>query len=97
MIGCATFSQLATIVSQLSRNTNTGEMKAEDKLDFQIEHLNGNSDRFDLVGTVIALVINILMGITHPTMLARYNLRGQEALDDSGAFFFCEYVLASVV
>jgi hypothetical protein len=25
--------------------------------------------------------------ITHPNMLAKYNLRGQEALDDSGAFF----------
>lgn len=29
-----------------------------------------------------------IKGITHPTMLARYNLRGQEALDDSGAFLF---------
>jgi hypothetical protein len=28
------------------------------------------------------------MSITHPTMLARYNLRGQEASDDSDAFFF---------
>jgi hypothetical protein len=33
-------------------------------------------------------MIDILMSITHPTMLARYNLRGQEALDDSGAFSF---------
>jgi hypothetical protein len=35
------------------------------------------------------------MGITHPTMLARYNLRGQEALDDSGAFFFCALIQPS--
>ena len=39
-------------------------------------------------GIVVALVLGILKGITHPTMLARYNLRGQEAPDDSGAFFF---------
>lgn len=42
-----------------------------------------------LCGTIIALVHDILMSITYPTMLARYNLRGQEASDDSGAFFFC--------
>jgi hypothetical protein len=33
------------------------------------------------------------MGITHPTMLARYNLRGQEASDDSDAFFFGENLI----
>lgn len=38
-------------------------------------------------GTSIAPPFCILMSITHPTMLARYNLRGQEASDDSGAFF----------
>jgi len=44
--------------------------------------------RRDGHGTLIALVLDILKSITHPTMLARYNLRGQEASDDSGAFFF---------
>ena len=40
-------------------------------------------------GTMLALdKVTYFMGITHPTMLARYNLRGQEASDDSDAFFF---------
>ena len=41
-----------------------------------------------MCGTLVAQSEDILKSITHPTMLARYNLRGQEALDDSGAFFF---------
>jgi len=40
-------------------------------------------------GTGVAQLLGIVKGITHPTMLARYNLRGQEASDDSGAFFIC--------
>ena len=40
-------------------------------------------------GTLVALdKVTYFKGITHPTMLARYNLRGQEASDDSDAFFF---------
>jgi hypothetical protein len=39
-------------------------------------------------GTDVAKADSILMGITHPTMLARYNLRGQEASESSDAFFF---------
>jgi hypothetical protein len=45
-------------------------------------------------GTLIASIIARLKSITHPLMLDRYNLRGQEASDDSGAFFFLEYFLA---
>jgi hypothetical protein len=37
---------------------------------------------------VALFIVTYFKGITHPTMLARYNLRGQEASDDSDAFFF---------
>jgi hypothetical protein len=41
-----------------------------------------------LAARALLIFQDILKSITHPTMLARYNLRGQEASDDSDAFFF---------
>ena len=42
-----------------------------------------------MIGTVVAQEYARIKSITHPLMLDRYNLRGQEASDDSDAFFFC--------
>ena len=64
------------------------------------EHLDKSFYRFGRSGTLIALFPRHTYEHHPPTMLARYNLRGQEASDSSGAFFFAQgnllyYKLAS--
>lgn len=76
------------ILSQASNCVNrmlSGQLARSDQCFEQLERIR---ERGDDRGTLIALPLKILKSITHPTMLARYNLRGQEASDDSGAFFF---------